>query len=396
VSSELRDRARRALATSGVTRGSFEVRVDGASELVTFSLSEDGTLRVMASDGRREGPFVEAALGLLARAPAEEEPAVRARASMPPKPRSPYAGLADALDELLTAVCRLGADDAYLAPGVEEAVEQVLRTAPQPTPLGLARVIGRLRTELAVKNLEGLARVLEGTSRLAAHLRSEHQSGDDRRRISAWLDAPGQRRDAVQTVYDRDLLEVGRQWVAGLHRGSIQRRYLMCLATGRVYCEERRRADPASVGPSPRRVLAGLSEVESSVPPHRIRLLQYEVSPVIASQHIQDAGELAVADFSRLLETYRASLRAYPALAEPFVVLRARLHAGGRILRDEEDRALPLGGHQEVLRRFCELTGERTPLWVAGLLCDDDGALKLAPFSAAFPDGDDFVIERLR
>ena len=380
-----------------VERATVEVNIGDRRALVSVAVI-DGELVVVSSDGDSEGPFAEAALRFLA----GEAPAVRekeatstkaARASVPPKPK-PFAPLADALDELLTAVARSGVDAAASATPVEEALEQVLRTAPSPTPVGLGRVVGRLRHALSQRDVDTTARVLEGTARLVRHLRSDGGSRDDATRLSVWLDQP-ELRERMETVHEREMFEVAREWVAGTERRAIQRRYLICTKTGEVFCEERARHHSASIGPSPRQLKIGLAEVRRGAVPRRIRLLQYEVTAELGNG-LYRVEQVAQTRFDRLVELYRKSLLSFPALAEPVAVVKARLHAGGLLLRDSNDQVMALVGDDALLARVSQVTEESELRWVAGKLVDVDGTLALEPLSLALRRGGSTAFERLQ
>lgn len=390
VDEELRELVRHSLRARGVSRASFEVEQDGRRELIVLSAEEDVPLRSVASDGRDDSAHLRAILELLAKAaPAPTATTAAQRRSMVPAPPA-SSSVADAIDELLTAIVRAGIREGREATPVTEAIEQLLRQAQSPTPLGLNRGIGRLRVALGNGDVVGAARVLDGFSRLAHALREQGEGP----RVAAWL-GTGARRGG-STLYDRELVEVGREWLPGATRAALQRRYLVCTSTGEVFREERARNAQASVGGSARVILAGLSEVEKGPTPRRLRLLQYEVTPGLLQSKLERIGELAGSNIEREMANYKTALRAYPALCEPFVVLRLRLHAGGTVLRDDADRVLPLVGPRAVLSRLSAGSQTATLSWVAGRLGESDGALVLEPFGAAFRSGPTLRFERLR
>jgi len=112
-------------AEGSVRRLTVDIEVDGRVEMVTLSL-RDEELQCVSSDGRMDGPHVLAALRFIAGAERRDE-------SSPPRPvvsvlgRSSELGapndLAEALDDLLTAVTRVGVDKAQYAPSVDAALE---------------------------------------------------------------------------------------------------------------------------------------------------------------------------------------------------------------------------------------------------------------------------------
>ena len=157
MSTRLRDIAVRHLQAAGAAAGDGVVRrltidmeVEGRVEMVTLSLRE-GELQCVSSDGLNDGPHVMAALRFVAGTDPRDD-------SSPPGPIASIGGrtleqpppndLAEALDDLVTAVTRVGVDKAQYAPSVDAALERVVGVAPQPTPPGLGRFIGRLQHEL--------------------------------------------------------------------------------------------------------------------------------------------------------------------------------------------------------------------------------------------------------
>ncbi|MEM1416344.1 MAG: hypothetical protein AAGH15_15655, partial [Myxococcota bacterium] len=345
-----------------VLRVSVEVEVEGRSELVVLGLDAEGELRAIASDGQSEGPHVRAALAWLADASPETGALVPRRVSMPP----PAAAggrleLADALDELLTTAVRLGALRAPDAVGLSEASERLLAAAPSPTPWRLARALGRLRSAAVREDLGAWARVLEGLGRLATQLRDGGPT---------WVTAT-----STETLTDRQLLELGREHVAGLSRGSLERRYLVCVRSGEVFEEH------LSPGPA-----------------HGLRLLQYtvraEVPPTVHARLAEHAAPRA----APLLEMARAAWRDAPARAEPFAILavegvRRPTTRAPRGLLLAADGALPIAGRDGVDGRLAELEGVR---WVAGRLVSRDGELAMRPLMAGLDNEGRRALARLR
>ena len=143
MSTRLRDAAVRHLRSLGAETGEGAVRrltmdvdAEGRVEMVTLSL-RDGELQCVCTDAQSDGPHVLAALRFVAGMEQREE-------SSPPSPmvsaagrspeQSPEHELAEALDDLLTAITRVGVQQAQYAPSVDAALERVVSTAPQPTP----------------------------------------------------------------------------------------------------------------------------------------------------------------------------------------------------------------------------------------------------------------------
>jgi hypothetical protein len=390
----LRDAAIRYLQSKGgnaeegtIHRLSTEIEVGGQVETVMLSY-RDGSLRCMSSDGRSDGPHVLAALRFIAAAQHES--------ALPRVPVSPTAEtqagthppheLAEALDDLLTAIARVGVDKARYAPSVEAAIERVVSLAPQPTPAGLGRFIGRLQQEIQSAELSNLARLLAGSSKLVESLRAPQDTHQSEQRLSAWLGPNAAAKSKVELLYDRIMVEVGREWLAGTERARVERRYLIDVQSGVVYREDRPRNATASLGPCPRELRVGLAEVEPGPVPKRIRVLQYEVDPNVPAETWERLRQVASRSVAQVTEAYRRSLRAYPALAEAFALI-----APYRTESRDIFKAIDSDGHQLVLDRrerrgavlaFYELLNRgEEPNWIAGRLTDRGGTLCLVPFA---------------
>ncbi len=378
-------------------RATLELSLDGRRELVVVT-ARDGELRVVTAEGATEGPFVEAALALLAGvggSPARSEsPSSPGTERPPPRLSSP---LGDALEELLIAVVRSGIEAAPSSTAVREALEHVLREAPRPTPPGLGRALARLRRALADNDVDMVSRILDGGARLARDLREELPTAEALRRIAAWTHRSTQRHPSTQSISERELVEVGREWLPPAGTGSLQRRYLVCTQTGEVFREERSRGEEASVGPCPRVLRVGLATLEDGPAPRRIRLLQYEVSPALDARVHERLAEMAEREAERVVEHDRQVVRQYPALAEPVAILRAdgRLREEGDslALADDGGALVPLhapAGIPEVLReRFTDAC------WIAGRLTESDGSVVLDPFSVGIVEGSSSRVVRL-
>jgi len=370
-----------------VRRLTMDVEAEGRVEMVTLSL-RDGELQCVCSDARNDGPHVLAALRFVAGLEQRED-------SSPPGPiasaagraeQSPDQELASALDDLLTAITRVGVEKAQYAPSVDAALGRVVSTAPQPTPSGLGRFIGRLQHELRSAELHRVARLLQGASELADALRAEAPGLELQQRLSAWLGTRPGSLPQVELLYDRTMIEVGREWLSGTERASLERRYLVDVRSGRVYREDRPRNASASLGPCPRLVQVGLAEVETGPCPQRIRVLQYEVRPEVPAESWQQLQQVAVRSFAEVTEGYRQSVQASPSLAEPFALV-----APYRIERNGVFKAFDAEGRQLVLNRserrgavlaFYALLAEGAePAWLAGRLTDTGTTVCITPFA---------------
>jgi hypothetical protein len=309
--------------------------------------------------------------------------------------------LASALEDVVTSVVRLGARKADGAPSVQDAIERLVEAAPDPLPLGIDRWIGRLRSALARRDVDTLARVLDGAARVSEDMQSNEPGTQALRRIVSWLGATQDMAGDVEPIYERVLVEIGREWLAGLNRSGIERRYLVDLGSGDVYREERPRGElAASVGPCPRIVSVGFAEVELGAQPRRIRLLQYAVSPNVSEEDWSQIVDASARSFAPLARTYREALDAFPGLAEPFALLApSRCDTeDGLLPYDNEDVPLPIahaddpGGAAAL-----EALGQQTKVeWLAGRLIDAEGRLMLLPCAAATQQEGTWTLHRVR
>lgn len=384
-----------------VERLSLEVVAEGRAEIVTVAL-RGADLLCISSDGRTDGPHVLAALRLLAGPGAGAANDVASSGSEAPDrrvaPPANAARIAAHLDDVVTAVARVGAASAAGAPSVEEAIERLVAASKPAVPIDLARFVGRLREAFARRDGDRVARLLDGASRVAAGLRGAPDA--DR--------APGTPHPLAsyaspaafgERVHARRLVEVGREWLAGLTRAEIQRRYLVDVDSGAAYREERHRDAVASLGPCPRTLTMGLATSSAGPPPTPVRLLQYEVEPRIDADGYRALEGHAERDVAALTERYRHAQRSFPGLAEPFALIApARVELAPRLqLVDERGHVLPIARAEEpaaatVLERAC---AGALPRWVAGRLVDDAGVLLLVPVAAAFAAGTDTTHLRL-
>jgi hypothetical protein len=400
MSTRLRDEAIRHLRLLGTATGegailrlSLDVDVAGRVETVILSL-RDQQLQCVSSDGLSDGHHVSAALRFIAGLETLDD-AIHQGPSPPPtiqeEPTLPNE-LADALDDLLTAITRVGVRGAQHAPSVDAALERLTAAAPTPMPSGLGRFVGRLRRELRAENPLPVARLLDGATRLVEALRNEAPTKESSYRCDAWLGVRAGADVAVELLYDRNMVEVGREWLPGAERASVERRYLIDVQTGSVFREDRPRNAVASLGPCPRELHVGLAEVEAGPAPRRIRVLQYEIEPDVRAETWERLDQTASRSFAEVIGDYRRSLAAEPALSEPFALIKPY-----RIERNGVFKAFDPDGHQFVLDRtgrrgavlaFYELLAEGLePAWLAGRLTDTGGTVCLNPLALRTQDG---------
>jgi hypothetical protein len=406
--SELRHAARVALARrfaegsgpiGSVDRISIDIAVDGRRELVSLAL-RGADLSWSCTCGQNECSHAHAALALLADSPPIApviEPVEAARqvqvttdrrtVAYSQQAEGDTAALAETLRDLVTAVVRSGLTSGVSA-SIEEVLQRLIAAAPFPLPLGVSRFVGRLKKSIVDRDADEVARVLHGASLLADDLHPELSSEQGRVRVLSWLGSLGHDSAGVTRMTDLSLIEIAREWLPGVERAGVERRYMVDLDTGQIYREERAPAAlEASLGPCPRQLTELLALVEHCAPPRRVRLLQYAVTPVIAAETWDQLAKWAVTDFTALAGTYSAALTDFAGLGEPFaMVAPAELEPDTTaMLRDARGHRLPLlcDDRLGIARCLRELSDGAELLWVAGRLLDRDGAVGLVPLSAA-------------
>lgn len=382
-----------------VRRLTAEIEIDGRAELVAVLEDERG-LRAVSSDGATDGPYVAAALELF-RDVFERRGGEPTAAHVTEKPApSPRDELRNAVDELVTAAVRAGIDSARTAPAFKLACDSLVRLTARMPALGLERFLGRLKNAVEFGDVEECAMLLGGATQLVADLAEETPSERALERIFGWAALPGF--PACETpLYEQDFVELGREWVAGVSRAALERRYLVELGSGRIYREIVRGGRGASVGPSPRFVRAGLAIAGAGAVPPTLKLLQYEVSPEVPTHAMEALAAHAHADVGALVEVFRAAHAEAPGQAEPFVLFspaRVIFEDGSGSLVDGAGRYLPLASSEGLeldaaLRRECD---DQVPCVVAGRLFLSSGGLILRPFAVLLGDGPAARLTRLR
>lgn len=385
-----------------VERLSVDVQLGGHREIVSMRLSGDRLLW-SCTCGELECEHAQTALGMVSdaadtldpeqrRITAVYEPApasgadVRTVEQSDQAVRADTAGLRSILEDVLGAVVRSGVAGG-MSPAIEEALERLVKAAPSPLPLGISRWIGRLKDGLARHDVDAVARVLDGATRVVEDLADKQPPEDALRRIVSWLGALSKHAGDVERISDRTMLEVAREWLPGVERAGVERRYLVDLGSGEVFREERSRAaQTASLGGCPRVVNVGLASVERGANPRRIRLLQYATTPAVDDGAWNQLAQWASRRFEPLATGYREAIEAFPGLAEPFALVAPDSLSGGDspVLLDESGRPLPCAGDPAVLMHLADRAGSpHRPLWICGRLVDPGGVLALVPLSAA-------------
>lgn len=390
-----------------VTRVTLDVSVEGASELVTLAL-RDGALTWSTSGSEAH---VASALEWLVAGGAPgrpslvtpEPPAPRVSWT-PPEPEAeaegrPRARLADALDDVVTTIVRVGISHPD-SPSIAESFERLRKEVAQPAPNGIARWQGRLRAALDAGDASLSARLLDGASRFAEELRRERPGPEARRRAAAWL-GPSRELGPGERVSDRTLVEIAREHLATSERGGLERRYLVDLRNGEVFREERTRTEPtASVGPCPRVIQVGLAEIERGGTPRRVHLMQYAVTLDPGRDELRRVEANGYRRFAALADRYRDWVALDPGQAEPFAVAVPKTwkrKAGAPVGYDDEGVPLAFARADDpaAVEVLLGLTAP-PPRWVAGRLVDAKGLVLMVPCVVAVPDGEGTRLHRLR
>jgi len=392
------------LVDGKVNRIALDVSLDGEDEIVSVRMHNQ-RLSWSCTCGRQNcGHLATALRWISAQESADIADAVRSSSNPPTKNRfsavngfeDPIAdvrttmpALSGALEDLVTAIVRIGTD-AGPGPSVEEAIQRLIEAAPNPTPLGICRWVGRLKAALSSRDVDMIARILDGAQRLSVDLKTESNDPSRCKRIVSWLGPSTCESNDVIRISERNLVEIAREWLDGLERSSIERRYLVDLENGEIYREERARgSQTVSLGPCPRSINAGLVVVERGIPPQRIRLLQYSISAVIPTEFENQLSGWANRRFNQIADDYRNLERTFPGLSEPFVLVAPkRLDVDQRcLLLDEANKPLPIATAEDptLVRYIKSIPDVKETAWFAGRLLDAQGTLMLRPLSVCIP-----------
>jgi hypothetical protein len=418
---ELRATAVETLANAAIDRVTLDITSNEQREVVTLHL-RDSKLIWSCTCGRRTCAHVAAALSWIsgeldtpARNEVEPKHTIKATTSAwshlswPPDlrtledfdqaARADIAALAASLEELAAIIVNCGTD-AGLTASVETAIGRLIEIAPKPLPLGISRWIGRLKVALIDRSVEGVARLLDGASKLVTDLCSETRDMTAVERVVSWLGAYSADKRTIERISDRSLLEIAREWMDGTERYAIEKRYLVDLHNGEVFREERARDfSSASLGPCPRLVSVSLAAVEQGAQPRRVRLLQYSTAVTIPDEAWKQLASWANRTFAPLQEIYHRAVTNFPGLTEPFVVV-----APAQVARDphpvpvdESGHPLPLAAARDpyALKVLDALTANQRPEWIAGRLVDAQGTLMMRPLSFGVTHTGQFLHVRL-
>jgi hypothetical protein len=364
-------------AESGLRRLTFEL----GGEQVSLWLRNERLVE-HCTCGLDSCEHVATALRFVAGAASGTTVEARPRSSSRP-PSHELMPLIGAFEDLCLATARSGIEAAS-SPSIKRGISELLNAAPRPTPLAIARFVGRLQEALTTGNVGDVAMLFEGALRWVEEVRRGDAGADALARRRVWVG--GSELYASESLADATLIEVAREWVAGTERAQIERRYLIDLASGEPYIEERRRTElEVSVGPCPRLILVSYAEVIGAARPKRARLLQYTVSLQLGEPVLARMLELALVDVAALREHYANELRLAPALAEPFVLFApATLEPGSQGgLRDASGARLDFA-HPELVGADAvrAATREGELACVLGRLVARGSGVQLVPLSA--------------
>jgi hypothetical protein len=382
-------------------RGVRRVAIEIGGELVTFT-RRDARVQAVCTCGGERCEHYTAALRFFGEdganaALAPREAGKRSSLRPPASQRNEARALADALSELCLATARAGTR-APDSPSLRAALEQLNAAAPEPLPIPLARFVGRFTHALASGEVGELARLLTGAQRFSDELLRADSSAEAKARARAWLGV--REGEAPAALTDMVLMEIGREWLAGRVRSAIERRYLVDLATGELYCEERRRGDPdISVGPCPRVVQVAFAELETALSPGRARLLQYTVTPEPSALQWTRLAALGEAEVSVLAARFAEAERRCPGMAEPAALFVPRELVSGPSgsLRDSMGVRLALSDDSEapLADTLRALSGDGDLLWILGRLRGLESGLTLRPISVLVRRGNGLSLRRV-
>ncbi|MCS6799389.1 MAG: hypothetical protein NZ898_12835 [Myxococcota bacterium] len=300
--------------------------------------------------------------------------------------------LALALDDLVTAVVRVGTSTAWGAPSVEAARNRIVRALGEPVAPAASRFLGRLDAALQAGDVRQCALLLSTAARLSDAL----GAGSETVLVEAWL---GPFADGVAQVpiVDRRLIEVARERLPAATLSLVEQRLLVCPQSAERFVEWRVSDAEASAGPCPRAVHVSLARAESLPGPRALRLEQYAVQFPPGASDWEMLEAVAVRRFDALEDEWAATIERTGHVREPWVLVGpAEAELDDRVvLRDVAGRRLFLAPGDGTTEALAALARTSTLRWVAGRLVDRDGRLELAVSSAAVRDGRAMRLRRL-
>lgn len=386
-----------AVAKTQIKRALIDVEVDGRLEWVELRVEgQEIVARSSAPEGEQCIHAVLEALQLPGHAASEGRtsvlpPAPNARTESDRSETTPDPGetIANALDDLRTAIVRAGLRKGLTAPGFVDAYERLIEVLETPIPWGADRWLKALREAIGAKDSESLARLFVGSERVSQAYREQDR---DRLRFLACVgwNARGASQE-TERMSDRKAVELARRWDRDLAGNPQELRYLLCLNTGEVFREVGLgTAQNLSDGPCPRSIRIGLADTYNAPGSRWIQLLQYTVGSEWSLDTRRRIRNRAESKWLVLLDRYRRLLDEAPGLFEvPVLLSPTRLvqEKGECLLVDGDGDILPVAD-PVISESLLHWTAGATPTWVFGTLAHKGGALTLQALSA-FEDNEE-------
>ena len=304
---------------AGLTAGrasALSVLIEGAGQAEMVSMRmRDGVLDVACTCGAQGCTHAHEALALFDEEPRAEaledrithmfEPAMRV-SDVPEMPglRTAPEGrnrLSDVLADIVLAVTRSGVQ-AGISAGVSEALERLAEHASTASATGLRVWVGTLKSALEAHDNEAAVRALAAASAMLDALRKVEPPAIADAHVVSWLGTPA---SGAMTSERGDRAHVTSSWRAsnraGLARAGVEQRYLIDLATGELFREDRADTETASLGPCPRLVSIGLAHTSPATRRGACALLQYTTTPLIDRERLAEPRALRDAELRAAL-----------------------------------------------------------------------------------------------
>jgi len=266
---------------------------------------------------------------------------------------------------------------------VSEALERLAEHASTASATGLRVWVGSLKTALEARDNEAAVRALAAASAMIDALRKVEPPATADAHVVSWLGTPASGAITSERATERTYLELAREHRAGLARAGVEQRYLIDLATGELFREDRAATETASLGPCPRLVSIGLAHIEPGHAPRRIRLLQYTTTPLIDASVWQSLARFVLPSFEPLLARHKEHMSSSAGLTDMLALVRpARVHASDRAhLVDDTGRALVVTGAEGTANRLEAFINGTEPQWVLGRVHAHADMLSIAPLA---------------